>query len=269
MIPKKKLEKLYKSGLSIEKIAESQKWPYYTVRYWIEKHNIPRRSRVEASFYGYWGNDKNFSRIPKRLTTAKVKDLYYQKGYSAREVGEFLDRSSSNIYKFMGKYGLKRRAPAETNSIAYIKQEPSYRLKKHLTPKEEKLKIAGIMLYWAEGYKNLGKQVRGGTIDLANSDPEMIKLFLKFLREICGVDEDRLRVFLYCYTNQNVDSLKKYWHKITGIFLEQFSRPYVRKDFLPEKEGKMRYGLAHIRYSDKKLFLQIKDWIREYLNENI
>jgi len=269
MLPKKELEELYKSGLSIEKIAKSRKWPYYEVRYWMEKHNIPRRPRVEASFYGYWGNNKNFSRVPKRLILKEVKDLYYQKGYSAKKVGGFLGRSTSNIYKFMRKHGLKRRSPAETNNIAYIKKEPSYYLKKHLSPEEEKLKVAGIMLYWAEGYKNLGKQIRGGTVDLANSDPEMIKIFLKFLREICGVDNKRLRVHLYCYTNQNVDFLKRYWQKITGIPLKQFIRPYIRQDFLPEKKDKMKYGLVHIVYSDKKLFLQTKEWLRQYLNKAI
>ena len=167
----------------------------------------------------------------------------------------------------MREYGLERRSPAETNNIAYIKQEPCYRLKEHLTSEEEKLKVAGIMLYWAEGYKNLGKQIRGGTVDLANSDPEMIKLFIKFLREICGIDENRLKVHLYCYANQNIDSLKKYWRGITGISLKQFIKPYIRNDFLPEKIGKMKYGLVHIVYSDKKLFLQIKKWISQYLTE--
>ena len=141
-----------------------------------------------------------------------------------------------------------------------------------LKAKEEKLKIAGIMLYWAEGAKAqkvLGTNRKRYVIDLANSDSEMIKLFLKFLREICGVDEARLRVLLYCYVNQDVDFLKKHWHKVTGISLKQFSKPYVREDFLPEKEGKMEYGLVHIRYSDKKLFLQTQNWIKEYLNKTI
>jgi len=125
------------------------------------------------------------------------------------------------------------------------------------------------MLYWAEGAKNLGKQVRGGTIDLANSEPRMIQLFLKFLRKICGVNEKRLRGQLYCYANQDIDSLKKHWNEVTRIPLNQFSKPYARKDFLPEKKDKMKYGLIHIRYSDKKLFLQIKEWTEEYLNKNI
>jgi len=172
----------------------------------------------------------------------------------------------------MRKHGLKRRLSVETNDLIYEKQKLSYRLKKNLTREEEKLKIAGLMLYWAEGAKSqkvLGTNRKRHMINLANSDPEMIKLFLKFLREICWVDENRLRVNLYCYANQNVDSLKRYWHNVTDIPLSQFIKPYIRKDFLPEKKDKMKYGLVHIVYSDKKLFLQIEDWIKEYLNETI
>jgi len=258
----------------MRQITEKENWSYNVVRYWMEKHRIKTRPRDEACYYGYWIRHSNNKIIPpykvgEKLTIEKIKNLYYTKGYSAQQVGEILGKSTSRIYDFMRKHGLPRRAPSESNNLVYLRQEPSFNLKKNLNREEEKLKIAGIMLYWAEGYKNLRERDRGGVVDLSNSEPEIIKIFLKFLRKICGVDENRLRVFLYCYANQNVDSLKKYWHKITGIPLKQFSKPYVRKDFLPEKEGKMKYGLVHIRYSDKKLFSQIKDWINQYLNENI
>ena len=206
------------------------------------------------------------------MTIEKIKNLYYAKGYSARRVGKILGRSTSRIYDFMRKHGLPRRTSSESNNLVYLRQKPSFNLKKNLTQEDEKLKIAGIMLYWAEGAKSPRRyhgQSRGGTVDLANSDPRMIKLFLKFLRKICGVDEQRLRVHLYCYADQNVNSLKKYWRKITGISLKHFIKPYVRQDFLLEKSGKMKYGLVHIEYSDKKLFLQIKNWIEQYLDKNI
>lgn len=257
-------------------INEKGKWPYYTVKYWMEKHNIPRRSRSEACYYGYWNRHNNGKPVPpfkhgKGLILEKVKDLYYKKGYSAREVGEFFGRSKSSIYKFMRRHGLPRRPPSETNEIAFNRQLPSFLLKENLSRDEEKLKIAAIMLYWAEGDKNLTKMVRkrGATVDLGNSDPEMIKLFLKFLREICGVDKKRLRVKLYCYANQDVEALKRYWHRIINIPLTQFQKPYIRKDFSSEKIGKTEYGVAHICYSDKKLFLQIQDWIDQYLNKSI
>jgi len=42
--------------------------------------------------------------------------------------------------------------------------------------------------------------------------------------------------------------------------VQQFTKPYVRKDYKIEKIDKMPYGLVHIRYADKKLYLQIEKW---------
>ena len=124
--------------------------------------------------------------------------------------------------------------------------------------------MAGVLIYWAEGAKFKGMDGVPCTVDLANSDPRMAILFLRFLREICRVDEDKLGVQLYCYADQDIEILKNYWYKRTSISLKKFIKPYVRNDFLPEKSGKMKYGLVHIRYTDKKLLMQIDEWIKEY-----
>jgi hypothetical protein len=103
-------------------------------------------------------------------------------------------------------------------------------------------------------------------VDFANSDKDMIILFLKFLRNICGVDEKRLRVYSYFYANQNVNKNTNYWSKITKISKKQFTKPYIRKDYDENKTDKMPNGLIHIRYSDKKLLNLIKNWINKYKN---
>ena len=121
------------------------------------------------------------------------------------------------------------------------------------------------MVYWAEGAK-IKKKGKNSTVDLANSDPEIIKLFLRFLREICRVSEDKLRVFLYCYINQDIEKIKNFWAKITNISLNQFTKPYIKDNFSFDKEEKMKYGLAHIRYNDKKLLLKIDFWTKEFIN---
>ena len=201
------------------------------------------------------------------LPVGKLKYLYYQKGYSAREVGEELGVSMDVVYKFMRKQGLRRRDLYEMNRVLFARKPLSFKIKENLTSREEKLKIAGIMLYWAEGAKTL-KPGRG-VVDLTNSDPEMVKLFLKFLREICGVDEKRLRVQLYCYTNQDLEKIKQYWTMTTHIPLSQFIKPYVREDYSLKCKREMKYGLVHIRYSDKKLLGLILNWINEFVKKNI
>lgn len=165
--------------------------------------------------------------------------------------------SQDAIYDFMIKMNLPRRSFSENNRILFQKKPLSFKIRENLTTEEEKLKIAGLMLYWAEG--SLGEN--NHTVDLANSDPKMIRIFLLFLRIICGIDEKRLRVFLYCYANQNIDEVIDFWKKLTKIPVSQFSKPYIRTDYKMKHKRIMEYGLIHIRYSDKKLVVQIKKWI--------
>lgn len=196
-----------------------------------------------------------------------VKRLYYDEKLSTLEIAKKLDTSPWVVIKFMKKMDLPRRTLAEANHILFEKKPSSFSLRNKLSKEEKELKTAGIMLYWTEGAK-LNQNTGATVVDLANSNPRIIQLFLKFLRQICGIDETRLRVFLYCYADQGVEFLKRYWHKVTSIPLLQFSKPYIRKDFLFEKRGKMKYGLIHIRYCDKKLLIKIEEWIEQYLREN-
>ena len=182
------------------------------------------------------------------LPIEKVKDLYYKNGLSARAVGEKLGFSVWQVIKFMKKNNLARRDQAETHHLAFLALPNSFNPKSKLTNKEKLLKTAGLMLYWGEGVKTTDH-----TVDITNSDSLMIKLFLKMLREIYGIKEEKLRVLLYCYANQNVEELINYWVKITGISQAQFTKPYIRQDFLEKKKSKMPYGLIHVRYNDKKL----------------
>ncbi|MEK7117227.1 MAG: hypothetical protein AAB861_00440 [Patescibacteria group bacterium] len=180
-----------------------------------------------------------------------------------REVAKNLGVSIDAVTYFMRKYELKRRSFTEISQILFSKKPISFRLKKNLNQSDEILKVLGVTLYWGEGYKS--KKAKG--VDFANSDPNMIKVFVNFLRKICDIDESRLRVYLYCYANQNPRKLLDFWSKVTKISPTKFTKPYVRRDFRKEKIDKMKNGLIHVRYCDKKLLIQILNWIEEYKNK--
>ncbi len=162
----------------------------------------------------------------------------------------------------MKHYNVTRRNRSEAG-YNFNKIKPQFEIKNNLSIAEEKLKIAGIMLYWAEG------TLKGGTVDFVNSNPEMVRIFLKFLRQVCGVREDRLRIYLYAYHYQPLETIKKYWNKITGIPLYQFTRPYIRRGGLNLSNKKLPFGLIHVRYNDKKLLELIKNWIEEYKDSSL
>jgi len=190
---------------------------------------------------------------------SKVKDLYYKEGLSVQDVANKLNVSIDAVFYCMRKNGWARRKSCESNSLKFEKAKPSFKPKKIGNEKLRTLKAIGTMLYWGEGSK-AGTM----TVDFANSDKDMIILFLKFLREICGVDETRLRVYPYFYANQKINQNIKFWCNITKISKKQFTKPFIREDYDENKIHKMPYGLIHIRYSDKKLLKLIKDWINEY-----
>lgn len=188
-----------------------------------------------------------------------LKKLYLDEGLSMRQIAEHFGVTIDSVVYAMRKNGIPRRSPAETNSLLFQKKKPSFTKVKNLSRYALDLHIAGAMLYWGEG----SKSIRGGTVDLANSDPAIIRTFLLFLRTSYILDEKRFRIYLYCYSNQDVQKLLKFWSSITAIPLEQFSRPYIREDF--SSNGRvMRYGMIHVRYSDKKLLLDILQQVDRY-----
>ena len=115
---------------------------------------------------------------------------------------------------------------------------------------ERELLIAGVMLYYGEGAKS------GNTVDFANGDPRLLKVFLKFLREVCGVNVEKLRFYLYCFSDQNSQKLIRFWCSQLGVEPRQFTKPYVRST-LNKGKRTLANGVLHIRYSDKRLLEKI------------
>jgi hypothetical protein len=192
----------------------------------------------------------------------KTLEKEYLSGKSVPEIASDHNWSQWTVYKLMRKNNIPRRSFCEINRIRFDNKPLSFRIANNLSRNEEMLRVTGLMIYWAEGSKRTNH-----TVDLANSDPSMILLFLKFIKTIYKLDEGRLHVLLYCYSNQNQVELMKYWSELTHIPLNQFSKPYIRNDYNLGKNDRMPYGLVHIRYSDKKLLQQILKDIAKLTNK--
>lgn len=187
-----------------------------------------------------------------------IKKLYFKHGKSMASIANILCVSLDSVVYFMRKYGISRRTSAESNAINFINKKPTFKKRKTFRHTRE-LKSIIAMLYWGEGYKGSNNKP-SKIVDFTNSDPEMIRLFLFALRNLYKVDEKKFRVQLYCYSDQNLRSLIKFWSSLTSISAEQFIKPFVRSDF-NSKSRKMIYGMVHIRYQDKKLLLEIMNLV--------
>lgn len=184
-----------------------------------------------------------------------IKKMYYEEGLSCREIAEKTDKTVWQIIFLMRKHKLKLRTSAETLSIQFLKKPLSFNKKFNLSQQEQLLHVAGLMLYWAEGNKT------GNVVDLSNSNEKTILVFLKMLRKIYRINEKKIRILIYCYANQEIKALINYWSTKLNVPKKQFIKPYIRKDYNQLKIHKMPYGLVHVRYNDKRLFLKIKEEI--------
>ncbi len=183
-----------------------------------------------------------------------------------KAIGKELGFSLDSVTYFMRKNNLKRRTFAQEQKLRFDNKKPTFTLRRGDRYTKE-LRAIGAMLYWGEGYKG-NDVVPAKSVDFANSDPDMIRLFLLFLRNNFDLTEKKFRVLLYCYSDQDVQSLIRFWSRETNIPIESFTKPYVRNDFKVNSR-KMTYGLIHIRYYDKKLLLEIKKMIDSYKSKYI
>ena len=88
--------------------------------------------------------------------------------------------------------------------------------------------IIGAVLYWAEGHKRLhvrdGKERMSHSISFVNSDPTMIKAFLRFLRETLVIPIDDVHLTMRLYPHINEENSRNYWAKITKLPHSCFER---------------------------------------------
>ena len=155
---------------------------------------------------------------------------------------------------------------ANKNRSLKIKKEKELAFKDGLAKikniSQKDLLAIGIALYWGEGMKSPSKQKSEGLI-FSNSDPDMIKVFIKFLREIMGISEERIRSGIHIYPNINPDEAKKYWSKVTGL---PYNRFYIVTQVSRASSGKrpfnkLPYGTLALKVNNRIAFFKIKGMI--------
>lgn len=120
---------------------------------------------------------------------------------------------------------------------------------------ENPLFLTGLALYWAEGDKNKGERAK-----FTNADERMIRIMMRWFREICQVPEERFRIALHVHNLHVANDVKKYWMDITGIPEKQFFKIYVKQTSLHHRKNILYNGTCAIVVCDKNLFRKISGW---------
>lgn len=88
---------------------------------------------------------------------------------------------------------------------------------------ERELLIAGFFLYWAEGGKT-----KTYTVTLSNTDPQMIKVYIKWIKLIGG-SIDKMYIRLHLYSDMSEIDEIKYWSKQLCVSNKHFRKSYIKK----------------------------------------
>lgn len=214
-----------------------------------DKH-LALKFRKEGQGYNFISNELG---IPKSTLSGWFGDLKWSQALKIR---------LAQKANFMAQK--RMRLMARANKARWAKWRASYRTEAILEfprLKNNPLFISGIMLYWAEG--DNGKI--GGNVRLANIDPRMIRVFIKFALKICRVSKEKIRIGLLLYPDLSDSVSKTFWHKNTGISLNQFHKTQVIRGKHPTK--RLQNGICMIRIGGTGLKEKIRTWIDLYSKE--
>jgi len=194
------------------------------------------------------------------LVQAKLIIKQYNAGSSIRDIAETAGCSERAVRNVLTKFGIKRRTAGET---LYLKANPDgdpFNILKKLTPEEEHLKAMALGLYLTEGnLKNMH------SVRFSNSNPGIVKIFVKFLKIVCGVTSDKIKASLIVYPDVDVEKAKEYWSSFLDLPVAQFSKTTVlgaRSKGGAKKHSEV--GTATIYVHNSKLLGIIRDWVKEY-----
>ncbi len=132
--------------------------------------------------------------------------------------------------------------------------------------------ISGLFLYWAcSPTRNLKEHHSG--VRFSNSNPDLVKFFLKWLTDMGGIGRDDIMfdLFLSDSDRRRESFIISSWIRITDFPIKFFPRIY----YLKEREEKKklprasRLGLLRIRVKESSLLQkQIDGWINAIIKQS-
>ncbi|MEK7603738.1 MAG: hypothetical protein AAB461_01295 [Patescibacteria group bacterium] len=209
----------------------------------------------------------SYSEIINQLHVPKSTLSYWLKN---------LKLTPEEIKKLDDKYVERARAGAlkkisrTSGLIERIKNSSSQDIKE-ISKKE--LWLMGIMLYWKNGNNN---DLRKG-VHFSSSDPHMIKLFLKWLKETGGIKEEEIKFEIFLKNNRRdkndfKEKAANYWSEVSGFPKTNFQKNYFQKTntgIRNRKQSGSEYGFLRVKVMKSSMLArQIAGWVEGLKNIN-
>lgn len=222
----------------------------------------------------------NKSAMAKSKLRLKARELRTQ-GVGIKMIAQQLGVSSSTTSLWCRDIELtsdqiqileqRHRDPHYGRRLSYTKLQQANRIKRIELLRKEGIKdtknlskkslfFAGISLYWAEGFK------KDNQVGFANSDPDMVRFFIRWLVECCDVPKERLKFRLGVNEQyrEKIKIMEAYWADSLGVSLSQFQKPFFQKVAWKKMydNPELYRGVLRVRVSKSTdLLRKIHGWI--------
>jgi hypothetical protein len=183
------------------------------------------------------------------IQKSTLENMYGAKKLSVSEIAEQLDCSEGKVNYYLKRHNIRKRTISEA---VYQKHNPNGDPFKFVPPNtmpDMFLYGLGIGLFWGEGTK-----MNKFSLRLGNTDPHLIKNYLRFLKTIFNVDEKRLRFGLQIFSTMNSKEALQFWCKHLQVKPTKFYKITVTP---PRGKGtytrKIQHGVLTVYFNNKKL----------------
>jgi len=197
----------------------------------------------------------------KRYEYEKARFLRKRKGLSYNEIKKELNLSKSTISFWCKDILLseKQQERLKHNQMNNqkmgalankIKREKEIKIIKDSARKEiqemglNAFKIAGAVLYWAEGTKTQNTGI-------SNADPRTIEFMMRWLNKIFNKKPSQIKAYLHIHYGDDDKRIKKYWSKLTGIPLINFGKSFIKPKGTGHRTNILPNGIIKIRIAGK------------------
>jgi hypothetical protein len=123
--------------------------------------------------------------------------------------------------------------------------------------------VAGCMLYWAEGEKDRN------AVRFSNSDPEMVRFFVTFLKTYFDLRDDEIRITCYLFADhvQEQRKIESFWLDVAQLPERSLCKSYVNvysKYSKKKRMNKLPYGTVRVTVARTRVIQSIYGAIQEY-----
>jgi transcriptional regulator with XRE-family HTH domain len=200
-------------------------------------------------------------------------------GRSVKEIAGLLGVSPSSVSRWVADItlspgfieALRQRNPAVNGRLTGLRGQCASRRAarlesqgrgREMAGEPTRLHLAGCMLYWAEGSKDRN------AAKLTNSDPDLLAIFVRFLRDCYGVAPERILLTVNCHLNNglSLEDIEAWWLARLGLPKASLRAATVNR---PPETSRWRrnvlvYGTARVTVNSTTIVQSIYAAIQHY-----